>query len=55
MHWPRWARRRWERHYDPLYERSFRSSYRQLLQAHVVALADAEAATLQEAAHQLVG
>jgi tRNA 2-selenouridine synthase len=42
-------------HYDPLYERSFRSSYRQLPQATVVVLTDAEPGTLQEAARRLVG
>lgn len=44
-----------QRHYDPLYERSFRTSYRQLPQAAVVALPDAEAATLQQAAIHLAG
>jgi len=44
-----------QRHYDPLYERSFNSSYRHLAQASVVALPDAEAATLQAAAHRLIG
>jgi tRNA 2-selenouridine synthase len=44
-----------QRHYDPLYERSFRTSYRQLPQATVVALPDAEAATLQQAAIRLAG
>jgi tRNA 2-selenouridine synthase len=43
------------RHYDPLYERSFRSSYRQLGQAEMVALPDGEAGTLQAAARRLVG
>jgi tRNA 2-selenouridine synthase len=43
------------RHYDPLYERSFRSSYRQLAQAAMVALPDGEAGTLQAAARRLVG
>ena len=44
-----------QRHYDPLYERSLRSSYRQLPQATVVTLPDAEPATLQAAARSLVG
>jgi tRNA 2-selenouridine synthase len=42
-------------HYDPLYERSLRSGYRQLPQATAVALSDAEAGTLQEAARELIG
>lgn len=42
-----------QQHYDPLYERSFRSSYRQLPQATVVALQDVEAGTLQQAAIHL--
>jgi tRNA 2-selenouridine synthase len=41
-------------HYDPLYERSLRSSYRQLPQATAVQLADAEAGTLQAAARSLL-
>ena len=44
-----------QRHYDPLYERSFNSSYRQLPQATVVALPDATVATLQQAARSLAG
>jgi tRNA 2-selenouridine synthase len=44
-----------QRHYDPLYERSFRSSYRQLAQATAVALPDGEPGTLQMAARKLVG
>jgi tRNA 2-selenouridine synthase len=44
-----------QRHYDPLYERSFGASYRQLPQATVLALPDAEAATLQRAASHLAG
>jgi tRNA 2-selenouridine synthase len=44
-----------QRHYDPLYERSLHSSYRQLARATVVALPDAEADTLQAAARRLVG
>jgi len=43
-----------QRHYDPLYERSFRSSYRQLPQAELVALPDGDAGTLQAAARRLV-
>jgi len=42
-----------QQHYDPLYERSFRSSYRQLPQATVVMLQDGDAGTLQQAAIRL--
>ncbi len=42
-------------HYDPLYERSLRSSYRQLPQAVPLPLRDADAATLQQAARRLAG
>ncbi len=42
-------------HYDPLYERSFGSSYRQMPQAKAVRLTDAEPGTLQEAARRLMG
>jgi tRNA 2-selenouridine synthase len=42
-------------HYDPLYERSFGSSYRRLPQATAMRLTDAEPATLQEAARRLMG
>jgi tRNA 2-selenouridine synthase len=42
-------------HYDPLYERSLRSGYRRLPHATAVALSDAEAGTLQEAARELIG
>jgi len=42
-----------EQHYDPLYERSLRSSFRQLPQAELLPLPDAEAATLQDAARRL--
>jgi tRNA 2-selenouridine synthase len=44
-----------QRHYDPLYERSFRSSYRQLSQGTVVTLADGEPGTLRSAARSLLG
>jgi tRNA 2-selenouridine synthase len=43
-----------QQHYDPLYERSFRSSYRQLPQATLVQLPDAEAATFEATARRLV-
>lgn len=42
-------------HYDPLYERSFRSSYRQLPHATAVRLPDAEPGTLLAAAGRLTG
>ena len=63
-HWQALARSgRWaeafaammQAHYDPLYERSFGSSYRQLPQATTVMLTDAEPGTLQEAARRLMG
>lgn len=41
-------------HYDPLYERSLRSSYRQLDQALPLALPDIADTTLQRAARQLL-
>jgi len=41
-------------HYDPLYERSLRNSYRQLPQATRLPLGDADAATLRDAALQLM-
>jgi tRNA 2-selenouridine synthase len=44
-----------ESHYDPLYERSLRSSYHQLPQATAVKLPDAEPPTLQAAARRIVG
>ena len=44
-----------QQHYDPLYERSLRASYRRLPQAVPLPLPDAEAATLQEAAQRLIG
>lgn len=44
-----------QRHYDPLYERSLRQSYRQLDQAEPLHLPDAEAATLHAAARCLMG
>jgi tRNA 2-selenouridine synthase len=43
-----------QQHYDPLYQRSLRGSYRQLDQAAVLHLADAQAATLQQAARGLI-
>lgn len=43
-----------QQHYDPLYERSLRSSFRQLPQAELLPLPDAEPATLQDAARRLV-
>lgn len=42
-------------HYDPLYQRSLRSSYPQLAQARTLTLADADAPTLRDAARQLLG
>jgi tRNA 2-selenouridine synthase len=42
-----------QQHYDPLYERSLRSSFQQLSAAETLPLADAEAATLQNAARRL--
>jgi tRNA 2-selenouridine synthase len=53
-HWAEVFAALMQRHYDPLYERSFRSSYRQLPQATVVAMPDADAGTLQAAARRLV-
>jgi len=44
-----------QRHYDPLYEHSYHGSFRRLGQATRVVLADAEAATLREAAQRLIG
>jgi tRNA 2-selenouridine synthase len=44
-----------QRHYDPLYERSFGSSYRQLPQAMVLALPDSEPASFEQAAIRLAG
>ncbi len=44
-----------QQHYDPLYERSLRNSYRLLAQAMPLALQDAEAPTLHEAARRLIG
>ncbi len=44
-----------QQHYDPLYERSLRSSYRGLPQAMPLPLHDAEAATLHAAARRLMG
>ena len=44
-----------QQHYDPLYERSLRGSYRRLPQAMPLPLPDAEAATLREAARRLIG
>ena len=44
-----------QQHYDPLYERSLRNSYRRLPQAVPLPLADAEAATLRDAARRLLG
>jgi len=44
-----------QQHYDPLYERSLRSSYRRLPQAVHLPLRDAEAPTLQDAARRLMG
>ena len=44
-----------QQHYDPLYERSLRNSYRRLPQAIPLPLPDAEAATLREAACRLLG
>jgi tRNA 2-selenouridine synthase len=44
-----------QRHYDPLYARSFRSSYRRLPQATHLMLPDAEATTLAEVARSLMG
>jgi len=44
-----------QQHYDPLYARSFGSSYRLLPQATVLALADAESGSLQLAARSLLG
>ena len=43
-----------QRHYDPLYKRSYRSSYHRLDQATRVVLADAEAPALQAAAQRLM-
>ena len=43
-----------QRHYDPLYERSLRSSYRQLAQAEPLILQDADAATMLDAARRLM-
>jgi tRNA 2-selenouridine synthase len=42
-----------QQHYDPLYERSLRSSFHQLASAQALPLPDAEAATLQDAARRL--
>lgn len=42
------------RHYDPLYERSLRSSYKQLAQAESLILQDADAASLLDAARRLM-
>ena len=53
--WPEVFGALMRQHYDPLYERSLRSSYRQLDQAQPLALADAKPATLQQAARQLIG
>jgi tRNA 2-selenouridine synthase len=43
-----------QQHYDPLYERSLRSSFKQLAAARALALPDADAATLQDAARRLI-
>ena len=43
-----------QQHYDPLYERSLRSSYPQLVDAQRLPLADAEPATLRDAATRLL-
>jgi tRNA 2-selenouridine synthase len=40
-------------HYDPLYERSLRTSFRQLAMAEALPLADADVATLRAAARRL--
>ena len=42
-----------QQHYDPLYERSLRSSYRRLPQATALPLPDAESDTLRQAARGL--
>ena len=52
--WPEVFGALMQQHYDPLYERSLRNSYRQLGQALPLALADARPATLQQAARQLI-
>jgi tRNA 2-selenouridine synthase len=44
-----------QQHYDPMYERSLRRSYRRLPQAMPLLLRDADAATLHEAARRLIG
>jgi tRNA 2-selenouridine synthase len=44
-----------QRHYDPLYERSFSASYRRLPQAMMLALPDAEPASFEQAARALAG
>jgi tRNA 2-selenouridine synthase len=53
-HWPPLFEALMQRHYDPLYERSLRSSYPQWAEAKPVVLADAEARTLHEAALGLI-
>ena len=53
--WPELFLQLMQRHYDPLYQRSLHSSYPQLAQAQTVALADADAPALREAARRLLG
>jgi len=43
-----------ELHYDPLYERSLRRSFKQLDRARVVSLQDGNISALREAARQAV-
>jgi tRNA 2-selenouridine synthase len=43
-----------QRHYDPLYERSYRSSYRQLGNATVLQLRAADATALRQAVQPLL-
>ena len=52
--WPEVFGALMQQHYDPLYERSLRGSYRRFGQAQALALPDAQATTLQQAARQLI-
>ena len=52
--WPVLFTQLMQQHYDPLYERSLRSSYPQLVDAQRLPLADAEPATLRDAATRLL-
>jgi tRNA 2-selenouridine synthase len=53
--WPVLFTQLMQQHYDPMYLRSLRSSYAQLAQAERLGLANADAATLRQAAQRLLG